>query len=108
MKRILIMSLLATILGLFGCASAPAGGKPTLVIQPLLDKIVPADFSGDGKFEERGSYVTLIVEAVGLHKNEAGQWTWKALTYQRVLTVPMAPGVSYKQEGKFSLTPTAK
>ncbi len=90
-----------------GCTSAPSGAAPSIVIQPLLDRIVPADFRGDGDFGERGQYLDIEVKAGDLHRTATG-WTWKWLAYRRVLTIPLAPGIPYHQTGWVTLgTPTS-
>ncbi len=101
----LIIILAASLQLLVGCASAPKA-PVTLLIQPLLDRIVPADFRGDGDFGERGQYIEIEIRAGDLHKTAAG-WTWKWLAYRRTLTIPIAPGVPYRQSGWITLgTPT--
>jgi hypothetical protein len=73
------------------------------MIQPLLDRIVPADFKGDGEFGERGQYLMIELRAGGLRKTETGAWSWDWLMYRRTLTIAAVPGVSYRQEGWVTL-----
>lgn len=99
-RLLIIMSLLSLF---FGCASRPA--QPTLLIQPLLDRIVPSDWRGDFEGGERGHYLTIDVLATDLRKNEKGEWTWAGLKYRRTLSLPIFTGASYKQEGWVTLSP---
>lgn len=85
-----------------GCQSMPSG----LLVQPILDRLVPAEFNGDGEFAERGQYLTIEVKVKGLRKGNGGVWTWSALEYRRVLTIPVAPAIPpYRHEGVFNLRP---
>ncbi len=94
-------------LGLSGCVSlAPDAKSPGLLVQPLLDRLVPADFKGDGEFSEKGQYVVLEVKAGGLRKTDSGAWSWTSLDYRRSITVPILPGVPYHQEGWIHLGPS--
>lgn len=95
------LALLLAILLACGCASVPSG----LLVQPLLDRVVPADFVGDGEFAERGQYLTIEIKVRGLRRGAGGLWTWAALEYRRVLNVPVGPGIPYRQEGVFTLQP---
>ncbi len=96
-------------LGLSGCVSlAPDAKSPGLLVQPLLDRLVPADFKGDGEFAERGQYLVLEVKAGGLRKLDSGVWTWTSLEYQRTLKIPVVGGVGYQQEAAIKLGPSAK
>lgn len=93
-----------------GCSSiAPSSTNGPLLLQPVLDRIVPADFVGDGDFGEVGVYVNLQIKAGNLHKLPSGQWTWNWLAYRRIVTIPLAPGLPYRQEGWVTLgTPVPK
>lgn len=108
MKPIRLL-LLASVLGLSGCLSlVPDAKSPALLVQPLLDRLVPADFKGDGEFAERGQYLVLEVKAGGLQKLPSGLWTWASLDYRRTVTIPLLPGAAYSQTGWIHLGPTLK
>lgn len=96
MKIRIAFLFLSLVLVLTGCMSRPVAGQ--LLIAPILDRIVPADFRGDGEFAECGQYLTIEVRAGDLHKGAAG-WTWTWLEYRRTINVPLVPGVPYRQEG---------
>lgn len=105
MKSLLTVLLLALTAVLTGCSTATSGTPAMPLVQPFLDRLVPADFVGDGKFSERGQYLTLEIKAGGLQKLPSGAWSWKTLEYRRILTIPLAPGVPYRQEGWIKLGP---
>lgn len=98
-----LLCAFALSLNLLGCGHAPVERKPVLMIQPLLDKIVPADFQGDGEFGTRGHYVTIEVKAGGLRRLRDGRWSWRWLTYRQTINVPLLLGVPYKNEGWVTL-----
>ncbi len=103
-RLISVLFLLSTFaLGLTGCGHAPLVKKPVLLIQPLLDKIVPADFQGDGDFGTRGEYVTVDVRAGGLRRRQDGRWTWRWLQYRQTIHVALVPGKGYRNEGWVNL-----
>lgn len=102
-RFILAMSLFALIASLFtSCAAKP--GAPKLLIQPVLDALVPADFQGDGEFGGRGQWVGITLKARGLRRTEQG-WTWTALSYRRTLSLPLFTGVPYQHETWVELNP---
>lgn len=94
LRLLLAMSLLSLLLG---CQTRTAQGG--LAIGPLLDRIVPADFRGDGEFAERGQYLTIEVKAADLRRTDSGQWSWSSLEYRRTLNIPVFSGVPYRHEG---------
>lgn len=94
LRLLLAMSLLSLLLG---CQSRPASSG--LLIGPLLDRIVPADFRGDGEFAERGQYLSIEIKATELRRTEQGEWSWASLEYRRILNVPLFAGVPYRHEG---------
>lgn len=101
---ILALTVALCFTGCFGLTST-AANQP-LLIQPVLDRIVPADFEGDGEFGEHGQYLDLEIRVGGLHRTAAG-WSWKWLAYRRSVSIPLAPGVPYRQNGWVTLgTPT--
>lgn len=108
--RILIaMTLISTFLG---CVSRPA--KPSAPDMGLIQRVLnraglPSDFRGPATIEERGQYLVIVITAGDLHRNDAGEWTWSSLEYQRTLNIPLFAGVPYKHEGKVRLgAPAAK
>lgn len=99
------MSLLSL---LAGCATTSAARKDDGVIQRILNAAgLPDDFNGPAHLEENGAYLTIVIDASGLHRNAAGQWAWTWLDYDRRLTIPYAPGLTWKHGGKlrFGLRP---
>jgi hypothetical protein len=105
MKTLLLLVL--TCFAFTGCSSI--GGSSTLkpaerlAVGPLLDRIVPADFEGDGEFTERGQYLVMEVRVGGLKRRQNGAWTWKWLEYRRTLTIPVFSGMAYHGEAWIKL-----
>lgn len=102
--KILALVLCVAAAFLCGCATARVPGKVDgSVIDRVCDKFLPPDFHGPAHLEERGQYVTLVIDAGGLRRNADGRWTWDWLEYQRTVSVPLFSGVPYKQEGRVRL-----
>lgn len=104
---LLAMSLLSFLFT--GCASRPSGQAAEAgLVHTLLDRLLPHDFRGPAHLEERGQYVTIVIDAGDLHRDAAtGRWSWAWLDYQRTLNIPLFAGLPYKQEGKVRMgTPT--
>lgn len=74
------LTALALALMLAGCGTI--GSKPGLV-QQALDKLLPADFTGDFKGGYKiPAYLSINIEAQGLRRTEKG-WTFTYADYTR-------------------------
>jgi hypothetical protein len=98
-----ICSLFLAIL-LSGCASvsAPTTGHRS-VVDRLADRFLPPDFQGDARLEQRGQYLTIILNVEGLKRLPSGSWTWSSGQYNRILNIPIFFGVPYRHEGLVQL-----
>lgn len=101
------LPLLILALAIAGCSTTPAAKGTAPIVQPLLDKLLPSDFRGPAHLEDRGMYVTVVLDAGDVHRRRDGVWTWSWLTYQQIVTFPLAPGMHYANTGIIRLgTPT--
>lgn len=75
------------------------------VIEPILNALVPADYRGDFSTGEHGQYTDLQIVATDLHRNSDGRWTWNTLRYRQKLTIPLAPGLPYRNEAWVEMPP---
>lgn len=64
-----------------GCASV-SGGNDAALIQRLLDRALPANFTGDASFEHKNSYLDFQISARNLRRVD-NQWKWDSLSYRR-------------------------
>lgn len=64
-----------------GCASV-SGGNDAALIQRLLDRALPANFTGDASFEHKNSYLDFQISGRNLRRVD-GQWKWDSLSYRR-------------------------
>jgi len=102
-RILFVMSLLSILTGCLTRSSA-VQASDKLLIGPLLDRLVPADFQGDGEFGEAGQYLTIEIRATGLRRTEKG-WTWRSLDYRRTVNIPLFSGLPYTQKGWLKLQP---
>lgn len=103
LRLLFAMSLISTLLG---CMSRPAtsGAQSPGFLQGVIDRAgLPSDFRGPASIEERGQYLSIVITAGDLRRNDKNEWTWAWLEYQRTLNIPLFAGVPYKHEGKVRL-----
>lgn len=76
--------LLIACLFITGCTSitGSATASDAAYISTLLDKVLPADFSGAVHVEHKNPYFDFTIDAGGLHRTDKG-WTWVWLKYHR-------------------------
>jgi hypothetical protein len=70
-----VLCLLFTVVCFTGCDDSSK-------IQAILDKALPADFTGPIEFGHKNPWIDFEVVGTGLRRTERG-WTWESMRYKR-------------------------
>lgn len=99
MKPILPFVLFAALIALAGCQSLVTRATDDAAqIQLLLQKILPADFTGDFSDTETNMYFNYTVSVGGLHKLSDGTWAFSWLSFDGQGHFPLTPALSWNGE----------
>jgi hypothetical protein len=101
MKIVILICAALVVLAFFtGCATVSR--SDSTLIQPLLDKLLPADFSGPIDVEHSNQFFTISIQAGNVRKQD-GRWVWDWLSYERKSHFPIFSGLTWSSTGKVHL-----